>query len=292
MRALQFGTGSKVYEFPRFDQVFNPRDTSLSTPATQLPGASGGFAGLGYGAAPVQVRRFTLSFRIVANTRAEMRAKRDTLNQILTWGVRRLIGVADDGRAMWINCAVSNIRAPEQPSRHTDLVQPVTVDFIAFDPFWYQQGTEAPLWGDGVLWGGGAVWGGASSPAVCTGTSTTFTVTHAGNTFAVPRVVVTVRDGDTARNIRVQRLFGGNVVDELSYLTTVSASGSDRVLEADCRALSVELDGVDVFDQAAWSQPQNLWWFRLEPGENTIRVLLQFSGDACEVDMRYYDTYL
>lgn len=292
MHALQFGTGSQVYTFPRFDQVFDPRSVDLSTPTSQLPGASGGFPGLGYGPAPVQVRQMTLSFRLVADTREEMLAKRDALLAIGSWGVKRLIGISADGTRRWINCRVSRISPPEVPSRHTDLVQQVTVNFVAADPHWYSIGTESWAWGDGTVWGGGAVWGGLGVPVACVGLQTDFTVTHAGNALSRPRIFITVEDGESAANIRLQRIVGGTAVEQVRYSGTLAPTGSDNVIQINTRAQTVTLDGSDIYTSADWQRPQNLWWFRLPKGESSLRVLMANVSDACIVELKYYDTYL
>lgn len=292
MQAIQFGTGKQVYEIPSTDQSFNGRSVELNAPVSQLPGTNGGYPGLGYGPAPVRVRQMSLSFRLFANTREEMLAKRDELARIATWGVRRLVAESADKTRRWINCRVVGISAPEQPAWHTDLIQPVTVNFVAADPHWYSQGTESPIWGGGSLWGGGALWGGAGVPQACSGLQTDFTVTHNGTAFARPRIFITVADGDTASNIRVQRIVGGSVVDQVRYTGTLSPSGSDNVVQINTKALTATLDGSDIFTSANWDRPQNLWWFRLPKADSSIRVLMNNSGDACTVEMKYYDTYI
>lgn len=293
MIAVRFGASTnRRYTFPVYENRIDARSQNVSASSQQLPGASGGFPGLGFGPKPLQPKTFTVNFTIRVEQRRLMTPQLDAVNAIAGWGVQRLYVIDDAGEERWINCEVQRIQNAQNVNTHSDLHQPVAITFIAHDPHWYKQGTENPIWGGGSLWGGGAVWGGASVPQVCTGLQTDFTVTHNGTGFARPRIFITVADGDTASDIRVQRIVGGSVVDQVRYTGALSPSGGDNVVKIDCRALTATLDNADIFSSTLWGIPTNLWWFRLPEGDNSIRVLMTNSGDECTVEMKYYDTYI
>jgi Phage tail protein. len=79
--------------------------------------------------------------------------------------------------------------------------------------------------------------------------------------------------------------------DQVQYTGTIAAIGQE-VLEWDCRALTIELDGTDVFDNAGFVQPTNLWWFLLEPGDNDIRISHSAPGGVQDFSFSWFEAWL
>src|SRR5690606_5797669 len=93
--------------------------------------------------------------------------------------------------------------------------------------------------------------------------------------------------GKSATNIRVQRRRQGVVMDEVRYTGTLSAGS---VLEINCRAYSVTLNGSDGYSSAFGFETGA--WFRLVAGiSNEIRVLMNNTTDEATIKFRYYEAY-
>ncbi len=255
---------------------------------TKLPGMHGAYDEYGMGEAPSETGNVRVSFYLTARHMAEMTALRDAVLLLKSWGVKKLYVQPYDlnqaERFCWAR--VNDIQMPEDASKGTETLQPVTINFQVADAAWYGIGTEAWSWGDGTLWGSGAKWGGAATPRACSGLSTTWTETPGGNAATPPRISVVVGVGQSASDVRVQRVVRGVVLDEVRYNALLAAG--DR-LTINCRDYSVTLNGANTYNNLfSFEHPA---WLRLEPGDNEIRVLMANSGDACTVYLRYYEVW-
>ncbi len=255
---------------------------------TKLPGMHGAYDEYGMGEAPSDTGNVRVQFYLAARRMAEMTALRDAVTLLKAWGVTKLYMQPYDltlaERFCWAR--VNDIQMPEDASKATERLQPVTINFQVADACWYTIGTEAWNWGDGTLWGSGAKWGGSAVPNACSGQSTTWTETPGGSAATAPRISIVVGAGESASDVRVQRLIRGVVVDEVRYNATLVAG--DR-LTINCRDYSVALNNANAYDNNfSFEHPS---WMRLEPGDNDVRVLMANSGDACTVYLRYYEVW-
>lgn len=281
-RLLRFGSGTTVYTFPDTQQAYRDNFASVVPRTVRLPGLSGGFDQFGSDVAPHEIGMVSIQYVLTAPTRGEMQAKRDTVKSLTSLGVRRLYMQPGDQTERWCEARVNNINMAQQIDGFTDLHQPVTIDFQVADPYWLQQGTESWSWGDGTLWGGN-VWGGTATPQSLTGTSNTFTENVSGVHITFPRMTLQVPSGASCSNPRIQRIVDGQVQDEVSYTGTLAAGST---LEINCRRLSVTLNNVNAYSAAfAWRRPS---WFRLTPGNNSIRVLFGAVTGTPTLTLRYY----
>lgn len=281
-RLLRFGSGAQIYNFPDTQQAYRDNFTNVVTRTVRLPGLSGGFDQYGTDAAPHEIGNVSITFVLVAESRGEMQAKRDTVNALASWGVRRLYMQPGDQSERWCEARVNNIQMAQRIDAWSDLHQPVTIDFQVSDPYWLQQGTESWSWGDGTLWGGN-LWGGAATSRTLNTTANDFIETVAGVHTTFPRLSLSVPTGASCTNPRIQRVIGGQIVDEVGYTGTLAAGSA---LEINCRRLSVRLNSVNAYSAAfTWLKPS---WFRLEPGANAIRVLFSSVTGAPTLTMRYY----
>jgi hypothetical protein len=265
-------------------------------PRTQrLPGLSGGYDGYGSGMAPAEIGNVTISFPLYfewarttyseSNVADAMKEARDAIREMVTYGVAKLVKPVGSTGSRWCWARTNNIPMTENEDNHTRLLQRFTCNFQVADPRWFSIGTEtSTLWG-AFTWGGGT-WGATvPTPQAVSGTSTSWTITPAGNAETEPRIIVDVGVGG-ANDIRVQRLVNGLVVDEVSYGGALS--NGDQ-LEINCRTHSVRLNAADAYDANFDFETPD--WFLLMPGINNIRVQMGDASNAADVTFRYYEAY-
>ena len=123
-------------------------------------------------------------------------------------------------------------------------------------------------------------------PHTISSTSTDVTVTTNGNAETFPRIIIQCGAAQTAENIRIQRFVNGSIVDQIRYAGVL---GNNDRLVVNTRANTVTKNSVSHYTSDYTYN--NAGWFRLQPGANTIKVLLENSGDACDVEFRYYEAY-
>lgn len=277
------------YNFTQKNQVSlrdNFRDVVPRT--TRLPGLSGGFDEYGQDAAPLEIGNVQVVFWMHADSIEEMETLKQDIGKLPSYGVTRLYKQPlDSGQGeRYCEARANSVdyheRASQQPHRRMQ----VTVNFQAANPVWLALGTEGWAWGDGTGWGTGAIWGGSAAPQAVSGVQNDFTITPEGNAQTFPRITINCGASQTASGVTIQRLVSGEVVDEIKYDATL---GNNDSLEINCRALSVKLNGSDAYSSVFTFLRAH--WFLLEPGENSIRVLMDNAGDAADVYMRYYEAY-
>jgi hypothetical protein len=283
-RILQFG----AYVFEDTGTAYSDNFANLVLRSDRLPGLAGGFDELGSDPAPAEIGRVNYTFWLRTNSRDEMKAARDAVKAMAGYGATTLFMQPEDPAAAprFTTARVNNISMPERADDRHDLYQRASVIWQVADPHWYEIGTEAWNWGAGI-WGA-VPWGGGAAPQACSGVATDFTITTQGNAVTLPRITITCAAGQVAANPKVQRLAGGEVIDEIATAGLVLGAGD--ALEINCRAASVKLNGADAYSYvSSFKHPD---WLRLLPGENVVRVALANNSDRASVKISYYEAYV
>lgn len=293
---IRFGAGSQLYEFVPAQQISlrdNFRD--LVQQATRLPGLSGGINEYGTGPSPRAIGNVQTVFWLLADEKlapdaqaVQMQTLKSEVAKMSSFGVKRLYKQPMDASLdqRYCEASISNISYTETSADQPHARLRVQVNWQVTNPRWYSQGTEAPAWGDGSLWGGGTSWGGTAPDYAVSGTSTEFTVTTLGNAETYPRIIIECGAAETAENIRVQRIDNGTVVDQVRYAGVL---GNNDRLVINTRANTVRKNGISHYTSDFTYN--NAGWFKLQPGANSIRVLMENSGDAANLEFRYYEAY-
>lgn len=262
---------------------------SLAVVAPQVKrviGLHGGFDSYGGDIAYAEIGTIQGKIVLVVQDEADMTAKLDLLRSMRAGQKGRLyMQVEDEAESIRFALArVDEIQNPQSEKGHTGFWLKAQVSFQVNDPFWYTQGTESAAWGF-FSWGN-ATWGGSAIPHAVSGTSSEFIETAGGSVDTPVRIQVQCGVGETAENITLQRLVDGEVVEAVSY-AGVLIEGDE--LEINARELRVTLNTADVFDNLSIL---NNRWLSVEPGDNTIRVLMDNAGDAASVTLRYLHRFV
>lgn len=284
---VRFGQGDELYTFDTGQQISLRDNFRDVTPRTnRLPGLPGGFDEYGTAAAPAEIGNVQVVFWLIADGAIAMQTAKQQVGAMKAWGKKVLYkqpyGDATE-RFCWarVNSIEFSENAKEQPHRRLR----VEVNFQVDHPLWENLGTYAGgwRWGDGTLWGGGALWGGTPVTQNVTGTDNSFSLTPDGNDEIHPIVQISIPAGESAENIRVQRILSGRVQDEIRYTGVLSAGD---LLVVDTEAYTVKLNGVDAYSSAF--EVESAAWFRLRAGRaNTIRVLMTNAGDEADIIFKY-----
>jgi hypothetical protein len=233
----------------------------------RLPGMDGGYDLLGDDAPPVEIGRVTWRYRLLADTRPQMEALRDTVKAMVRSGRQQLVMETSGGTQRWTYAKINNVGMPDSVVRRSERVQDVTLDFQVPHPRWFSTA--------------------ASSPVVqaCSGTNTTYTITTGGT--AIAKATITVDPGATLTSgVIVQRLVSSVVIDEVDFNASLVASD---LLVVDARALSVKKNGADAYGNTFSTKTPG--WFRLVPGDNTIKVIL-VGAETASVSIAWDDTWI
>lgn len=262
-----------------------------SVPHTQrLPGRDGGWSHDGDLPAPTAIGTVTLGCWLVAPTRATMDAQRDAVLALSALGLQRLTvqptDPASPERTCWAR--VNYVRLTERKDAHTDLWQKVQIVFQVPDPHWYAvaYGVDWQV-GGGVLLGQADLTLGRGAYVInASGTLTTASLTHLGNTTALATFAVQPPAGQTCDLPRLQRVVDGQVVDEVVYNGTLSA-GDEWVVDG--RRGLVTLNGASAFGASLrYLHPSFL---RLAAGVNSVQVRFANPTDAATVRVWFDHTY-
>lgn len=268
-------------------QVYQNNFGTLVPKPRHMIGKDGGFdeGGAIPALAEIGTIQAEIVLEVIRGNLTDMTAKLNQLMKLSREIKGFLYATMEDASVRWCIARSDGISAPQTEDGQTGILLRAQIDFQVSDPHWYEQGTEAPAWGY-FNWGG-ASWGGTAVPHVIAGTATEFTETVGGGTIKTQsRLRISCDVGQTAQNIKVQRLKDGLVVDEVLYTGTLVAGD---VLDINPRRASVLLNGVDRFDNLTWLNPK---WFELEPGNNEIRVQMANSGDAANLALNYLYKYV
>lgn len=285
----QFGFGDELYTFDTTQQISlrdNFRDAVART--TRLPGVVGGYDEYGTKPAPNEIGNVQVNFWIEADTPAAIQTLKQQVGSMKAWGKRQLWKQPwGSAAARFCEARINSVSFSENAKDVPHRRIRVQVDFQVDYPFWLGMGTHSAFWGGGDTWGGGELWGGSPVEEVVSGTDNTFSLTPGGNDLIYPRVAVLVGAGDQAEDVRIQRIRGGRVQDEIRYTGTLAAGD---VLDVDCMAYKVKLNGASAYNSAfSIVSPA---WFRLRGGlANEIRVLMANSGDEATIQFKYFEPY-
>lgn len=262
-RLISFGT----YTFPDkgFSLVSNFGDAVPRT--VRLPGIDGGFDLLGDDPPPIEIGRITWRYRLLADSPAHMEALRDSVRAMLRYGRAQLVMETSAGQQRYTYAKLHNVQMPDAVTAPSDRVQDVTCDFQVITPRWYADSPDSP------------------QAEACSGTSTTFTVTNAGNAIALPAFSIDPSTAISSAGVTIQRLVDAAVVDEVEFAAALLATD---VLTIDAAALTVRKNGTDAYGNTfSASHPA---WMRLLPGVNNLKVILS-GGESAAVTITWDDTW-
>lgn len=285
---LRFGSGDELYTFDTTQQVsLDDSFLKVMTKLSRLPGLQGAFDEYGDAPAPADTGEVRVAFWVMSEQPSEMLRLKRAVAAMKAWGKKRLYKRPwGSGSELYCEARFKNLEFKQEVTRlsHRRLLMMLT--FEVDNPMWYSLGTEAWSWGDGTLWGS-APWGGNPVEESVIGSDNSFSLTPEGNDIIYPRITIEIPTGKSATNIRIQRRRQGVVIDEVSYTGTLSAGS---VLEINCRAYSVMLNGSDGYSSAFDFETAS--WFRLVAGiSNDIRVLMNNPTDEATIKFRYYEAY-
>ena len=286
-RLARFGKGDQLYTFPQatsFDHNF----ANLVPRTSRLPGTDGGFDEYNDEAAPSEIGTVSASWYIVPKKGESITVLLDRVRAMADWGKLRLY-VQPYDRTLgerWANVRINSIQGAENAKNHPHLWQEVRVNWQAGDdPFWYAQGTEAPLYGEAIF--GAATYGGLSPVMInAAGLQTDTTVTVGGTATTFAYLNITVPATKIAQNLTIQRYVSGVLRDEIKWTGTLTPADT---LIINPRSNSVTRNSADAYTSSFSRHHPD--FFRLRPGSNAIRVLMSGATDQATVTIRYYERY-
>lgn len=262
----------------------NFADTQPKT--AQLPGMDGAWNLDGDAAASAPAGTVKVKWLLTAATRAGMDALRDAVRAMAYYGIDRLSYQPTDPAAAerWTWARVQSISMGQNKGEHTDLWQPVEITFLCPEPVWWVDTYVGWTWGSGNF-DEGQVWGADGYEIEASGTATTDTISQNGNTASIPQITVEPQIGDSCENPTIQRLIGATVVDEIAWTGTLNAGD---ILTIDGRAQAITVNGAPDWDNVSYDHPD---FFRLLPGDNSIKIIFANVGDAATVTFYFQDSY-
>jgi hypothetical protein len=264
---------------------------------------SGGFNEDGYAAAPRALGRVVVSFAVgweealrrqgyttvsEANIEAAMRKEVDDVKALAGLGMQQLTyspggGLAE--RFCWarVNFIPETFRFAEGGLKVT-----IQVTFQVPFPAWLGGNYGGLKYGSGAgKYGAGKKYGHGALSQACSGLNTSFTVTQNGNAVSVVKMTLSPQSAPaTAQNPVIQRIKNGAVVDEVRWVGTLVYG---QQLEVDGPKQRIAVSGTDAFADSEYQHPDLL---RLEPGANSLKVIMTNSGDAATAFLYFYDVYL
>jgi hypothetical protein len=284
-RLHRFGSNPRIYYFPPATS-FTHNFMNLVPRTVRLPGTSGGFDEFLGGVAPSEIGKVQAMWYVIPKENESITTLLDTLGMISDWGEQKLYILPWDTtyRERWCYARINDISISENAKDHPEKWQRVSATWQVADPYWYNLGTEAALWGD-VQWAN-FTWGGSANPQLCSGQQTDFTITVGGNAITLARITITVPAAKTAEDVTVQRLESTTIRDQIRRTGILTPADS---LSINARTHTIQLNGLDAYTTAFTFHHQD--WFRLLPGTNSIRVLLKNASDEANVKIQWYERY-
>lgn len=227
------------------------------------------------------------SISIFSSDPAQMDTYRDQLNAILNYGLVELYFQPSDPeeyeRFTYAECTA--IKMERDYENNPDLIQRVTLTFDVPNPIWQIiPRTLGAQWGE--PWGSSS-WAEVADEVIIpvAGLSTDETISYAGNAPSRVKITVSCGSGQTASDVTVKRIVGGNPRDTVTFWDTLVA-GDTVVIDAP--ALSVTKNDVAAYTSIDYLHPR---WLELQPGDNLIRIEMYDSGDAATVTIQYGTKY-
>lgn len=294
MTITQFGDGGNyVYAFS-LQQTYSDNFKDTRPQVDRLMGVSGGVSQYGKNAPPRETGKVTLSFYLKAYDRAEMSAKRDAVNKMATWGeqllwLRPTNYPTDPVR--FCRAVINSIQMPEEPAKHTDLHQRVTVIWQVTDPRWLSWPGTVWYWDDGTLWDA-ANWVEPRYSSTSVNASTTVSLTNNGSTFTP--LVIRVRATANVTNFELTlRDATDAVVNGFRYENTLASATTD-VLTVDGENLSVLHDkttssGIET-GYPYFTRLGGNGFIVLPPGTWSLKVGGTFTSNVT-LEIDYYDAW-
>ena len=282
MRLTKFGSGSNFYTFPAQTEL-SDNFGDLVQRAVRLPRVSGGYRVYGDSPSPSEVGTLRTAFWLMPDDISTLQALVDEVNGLKRLGVARLYAQQRSGigSERWCFAEVSSIQMAENVQNVPHIRQRVQVNFQVTDPYWLELNNESWVWGDGTLWGA-SPWGGVAGTAL-TGLINDIIEPVGGVAVTYPRIRISTGAGVTGTNLTIQRLVGAVVRDQVAYTGVIAQNST---LQINARALAVVLNGVNAYTSAfTWLLPS---WFRLEPGNNDIRVTFSAKTGDPVIKIQYY----
>lgn len=279
MNLWKFGTNNPYFFPPITDYTDNFND--LVQRVTRLPNVDGGYREYGSHRSPSEIGNVRVGFWLFADNPTSMQFNLDQLAALHAYGLTKLYRrTLDSSSFRWCEAEVSSIQFPQNARDMPSYRQRVVINFSVADPHWYEIGNEQYVWGDDT-WNE-AFWGNPAVTRTLSTNTTTFTETVLGNAVTYPRFVVTNPTGVEFTTLTIRRLNGAEILDEVVYTGTLS---QNETLEIDCRKQSVTVNGTSAYNSFTYLKPS---WFRLMPGQNTIRAILGTKLGNSNLTLRYY----
>ncbi len=262
-RVIRFGTHTFADTGVRVEDNF----AVMRARESRLIGGDGSFDEDGENPSPRESGRVRFDCWLKGESPAEVAALRDTLRGLTALGARDLVIETDAGDQRSTRAKLIRVEMPEVYARMNRQHQYASLTWSAY-PRWYS--VEAPA--------------ASGSAQLCSGALTDFTRSHAGNIAAHP--VITIAASTAITTLRVRRIVGGVTSDEIAYNGGLDASD---ILAIDTRRLRVTVNGEDAYREGFVALHPA--WFRLMPGENTIRVVLG-AGESASVTVNWLTTWV
>jgi Siphovirus-type tail component, C-terminal domain len=288
MPLTRFEAKGNIYSFPTSpgEQTYRDNFAQLRERDAVVAGADGAFDEDGSDRPPSKKGQVQVSTYLAVEDEEDMQALRDALKKMQTLGRGRLFFQPKDTTMVerWCWAKAVQIDMPEErKSGHAEFHQPVSITFKVNDPFWYTA-TGLTLWG-AAEWGTD-VWGGGT-PISAGGLLTSTSVVNGGNVYTQPQIALCPDPGDSCSEPIIRRVVAGEVLDEIHYY---GALAEGDLLMINCRKHKVTLNGAAIYsDVFKTKQPA---WMRLEPGTNSLEILLAGSGDAVGVNIQFYERFV
>jgi hypothetical protein len=285
MRFTRFVKGTYVYTFPNTQINGSDNFADLVTQTVRMPGADGGFDGLGDGRGLNEIGTVRAEFWL-HHAYGAATTEVDAFRRMADVGVGRLYmqPTSANQSERWCWARVNSINHADAARDVPDRRMRMRVVWQASDPFWYGSGNSV-VWGGGAKWGG-ATWGGGAA-VIASGLSTTTTITNNGNAYTYLQAAVRPGVGLTANDVIIRRVRDGVIEDEVRWAGTLAAGD---VLAVEARGRTVRVNGTGAYD--ARFSARGAEWLRLLPGANTIEIKFANSTDAADVQLRYLERWV
>lgn len=282
------------YTFPETIIQFNDNFANVVPQTVRLAGLDGGWNEDGTRRSPSQIGQVTLNLYHATQDESQMDALRDALRAVAQYGEQKLVyQPTNGGRERFCRASlqyISDSRASEDTTR---VLAQVSIYFQVMYPRWLDGQYLPATLGDGFDLSDGLTLGDNAFVINASGTETSTTVTNEGNADALVRISVVPVDDGSCENTTIERIVSSAVVDQVRYEGVLTGAGEEvnipDELFIDGRRRIVELNAENAFN-SNFSYLDRAF-MRLAPGDNTIKVLFENSGDAATVRLWYAHTY-
>ncbi|MBK8023522.1 MAG: hypothetical protein IPK19_19335 [Chloroflexi bacterium] len=267
MRIIRFGAYTFPDTIPASGEIVRTNFGNAVPRIDRLPGMDGGYDAFGDEAAPTEVGNVRCRFALVANSAAALAGQIDAARGMSGYGRAQLVIETGAGDERWTWAKVNSLTIPTEQDAIADRYAEVTVDFQCALPRWFSSNGDSP------------------QVEVCSGAATPFTVRNGGNAIALPRFSIDPGTAISSSGLTIQRLVDAVVVDEVEFAAAVLTTDT---LVIDAQGLTVRKNGVDAYGSSF--SARHPAWFRLHPGDNTVRVILG-AGESASVTVTWDDTW-